>query len=254
MSFGYQVLLFTLVFLSDALNEKKWTDVVFASAGILMILLHGSRGAILCIGIFFILSLFLSLREKGYSLKRLITFSTVSILAVGVFLFYDALYRMLLVLLSNLQLSSRTISMIVNGRIQEDSGRSGIWVAARQMISDRPLGYGAFGTRHVLSSYTIAGHSHSIIYEMLIDFGVLIGGLLLLVLFYHSISIMVKRKNEWADLFIPFFCTACALFFSLSFWETKAFWVCVAIGVNYYVTNKKQKRGNKQCTTPEQIM
>lgn len=52
LSFGYDLLLFTLVFLYSALEERKATDYFGAAVGLLMILIGGSRGPMLNIAIF----------------------------------------------------------------------------------------------------------------------------------------------------------------------------------------------------------
>ena len=103
------------------------------------------------------------------------------------------------------------------------------------MIRENPLGYGAMGSQHVISQIIFAGYPHSIILELMIDFGVIVGGLLLLFLLRHAAAILLAKENGWVDLFVPTFCVACGLFISLSYWSNRAFWACMGLGINCYI-------------------
>lgn len=68
--------------------------------------------------------------------------------------------------------SSRFIDKILLGTISSDSGRSIIWGRTIEMIKQNPLGYGGMGTRHIITDIIFAGYPHSVILEILVDFGV----------------------------------------------------------------------------------
>lgn len=245
VSFGYHVLLFALPFLYNAIREKRIPDIVGAAIGFIMILTNGSRGPFLMTAVFFVILALRSVRNERNKAKTALRVLIIALLVLTVVVLYNIVNNLLVKLLSSWDGNSRIVQMLLAGRLTSDSGRTAIWEAAVQMIRDNPFGYGAMGSQHVISHYIIAGYPHSVVLEMMIDFGVFVGGALLFFLFRRALAIIFARDNGWSDLFIPIFCTACALMVSLCYWSNRAFWICIGIGVNYYVLQKKQKRGQQ---------
>lgn len=245
VSFGYHVLLFALPFLYNAIREKRLPDIVGAVIGVSMVLTNGSRGPILMTALFFVVLALRSILDERNKAKVGLRVLIVALLVLAAVVLYSIVNNLLITLLSAWGGNSRFVQMLLAGRLTYDSGRTTIWEAAVQMIRDNPFGYGAMGSQHVISKYIIAGYPHSVILEIMIDFGVFVGGALLIFLFRRALAIVFARDNGWSDLFIPIFCTGCALLISLCYWSNRAFWICIGIGVNYYVSQKKQKRGYK---------
>lgn len=229
LSFGYAVLLFALVQLYLALEERKFINWCGAALGIMMILLGGSRGPILMIGIFLLLY---SLTKLEKSRKKGVVILVI-ILAVPLFYyFYDALLGAAALLLEKLHISGRFFTMLMSGDIANDTGRSMIWAKALEMIENNPWGYGAMGSRHVISHIHIVGHPHQIFLELLIDWGVLLGATIIVFLLFHSVRLLFMRGNDnWRGLFIIFFARACQLLVSLTYWHSIGFWGALAIGI-----------------------
>lgn len=245
VSFGYNVIFFTLPFLHDAIHKKKATDILTSVVGLMMVITYGSRGPAMCIAIFLVLEVVMEFKQMKNSPQKMICFICGAVLFILLYIFYDALFALLIDILMRTNSSSRLIAKLLNGTIASDSGRSVIWNAAVQMLKDNPWGYGAMGSQHVISSYIYAGYPHSIILELMIDFGVIGGGILFVFLICHSFSILFRKKYSlWAGTFLPFFCTACSLFLSLCYWSNKAFWVCLGIGVNAHYILKSSKAKN----------
>lgn len=241
VSFGYEVLVFALLFLYSALTEKKLTDIIAASADILMILVAGSRGPILFIGLFLVLYLFLNL---NHSKKRILIITIVGLGAVILYLFYIPIFVFISNFLNSLGVSSRFVTKILNGTITDDSNRTVIWNAAFQMIRDNPFGYGAMGSRHVIYNFIYAGYPHSIVLEFLIDYGVFFGGLFLLIMCISVINVLFSSKYEaWRGIFLVFFSAACSMLISLTYWSRPEFWSCLALCVCAHTSSKK-KYGN----------
>lgn len=244
VSFGYEVLPFALTFLYLALKNKKNDDIIASIISIAMILIGGSRGPFLFLGLFVVLYLCM---ELGRSKKKILIILGVSILAVGLYVAYEPILMGISMLISKFGFSSRFITTLLSGSISNDNGRNRIWLAAIDMIKENPLGYGVMGTRHVISKIIYAGYPHSIILEILVDFGVVIGGLLLLFLLINSISILFSNnKRAWNGVFLIFFCASCSLFISLTYWSVPTFWSSVAIGVNCYLATRHKSRKRKK--------
>lgn len=229
VAFGYDVLTFALVFMYSALREKKLVYYIAAIADIVMILVAGSRGPVLFLGLF--IALYYVMYTKRSRKKGVIILLTIAGVCF-VFMFYNQILDLAMSVLRRFNVSSRFIRMLKSGKISNDNNRFEIWGAALDMIKANPFGYGAMGSRHVIKDYIYAGYPHSIIFEFLIDYGVFVGGFFLLSMFGYSFCILfTNRKMEWRGVYLVFFCSACSLFISLTYWSISAFWVCLALGV-----------------------
>lgn len=236
VSFGYEALPFMLVFLYLALTEKKWMDIASVILYGSMILVGGSRGPFLFIGEFIVLFIMIKLQ---YSRKKIIIITCVVIAGSLLILFYDTLIQALVTFVDRLGFSSRFLRSLVNGSVTNDNGRNEIWLAALEMIKSNPWGYGAMGSRHVISSVIYVGYPHSIILEMLIDYGVIVGGFFLITMAVGSCRILFgPGRTGWSDVFLPFFCAASCLLISMTYWSVPTFWACLAIAVNHHIAQR----------------
>lgn len=239
VAFGYNVLLYAIVFFYEAMMHKRPSDILASVIGLFMILSYGSRGPVLFIGVFLMLLCFTQLKD---SKKKWVILLVVIPLILFFYIFYDFLMLLLIRLLSSINISSRFITKLLEGSVSDDNGRNVIWEASINMIKDNPLGYGAMGSKHIISQYNYAGYPHSVVLEMMIDFGVIFGSIILIFLFSNAFKLLfLKSNSEWRDVFLVFLSSSCALFISLCFWSTTAFWASIALGVNCYF-DKKRKR------------
>lgn len=244
VSFGYDVMLYVLPFIYCAWKDRKLTDIAGAVLGLFLILSYGSRGPFLFLGIFIML---LCVKMLQKSRKKVLFIGLIAIGVIVVYIFYIPILMSLMQRMESMGLSSRFLSMMLEGTISNDSGRTKIWEAAIKMIQDNPFGYGFMGSQHVISKLILAGYPHSFILEILIDFGVIVGGVFLLLIFYNSFAMLFGKKNHaWSGAFLAFFGTACQLFISLCFWSATAFWVCLAIVVNCYYDKRRMRHITSQ--------
>lgn len=230
VAFGYRVLPVALLFLYCALKEKRLSDLVVSVVCIFLILVAGSRGPILFVGVFVVLYILTNLASSG---RKWIAIALIAAGSIGLYLVYEPLIMMLTDLLAKAGLSSRFLTKLIEGTISTDSGRSVIWNAAVKMIRAKPFGYGFMGSRHVITRLIYAGYPHSIVLEMLIDFGVVFGGLILAVILIGSLRILFhKRERRWKGVYLIYFSAACGLLISLTFWSEATFWMCLGIAAN----------------------
>lgn len=238
LSFGYDVLLFALMFLFAALNDHKKTDIAAACISIAMILLGGSRGPILDIGIFVVLYVYSRIMDSPKKYK------IITLIVIGGSILMMTYKRILLfaaVTLDKMGISSRFITMMVEGDVSNDNGREEIWNTAIGMIRQKPLGWGAMGTRHVIGNIIFVGHPHQVFLELLVDFGVIFGSALILLLIIGSARIILNKDlGKWHGIYIVFFARACQLLMSLTFWHSIGLWSLLAIGV--CISNAKSER------------
>lgn len=229
LSLGYNTLLFVLPFLYSALEERKPVDIIGSFVGIAIILVGGSRGPFLDIGIFLILYILIKISS---SRRKYILAASVIVGVVIIWFGFPYLVSGLAAILEKLNLPSRTLTKLLAGEITDDSNRHTIWDAAIKMIEQNPWGYGAMGSRHVIYQYIYVAHPHQFFLEVLIDFGIPIGSFIILWLAYHSVKLFfMKGLDEWKAVFLIFFARACQLLVSLTFWHSIALWGALAIGV-----------------------
>jgi len=238
IQYAYRVLPYAIFFLYYAMAEKKLRYIIPAIITNGLIILAGSRGPLVCQGACVILYFILYLKNGRHKVLIIIA----SIIMISLFI---AFYRQIIMMIGSLFGKSgkgmRVITAIIEGGFTNDSGRSEIWKAAIDMIRQHPiLGYGFMGSRHVISNVIVAGYPHSIILEMLIDFGVIVGGVILIAMFVCTVRMLFSRGNEqWRELFLIFFSSSCGLFFSLTFWSVPSFWICLALAVNAHVMKRQ---------------
>ncbi len=240
VSFGYSVMQFLLFFLFDALQKKRLWDILGTIILALMMLVGGSRGPFVFLAVFLVLystKYFSASRNKVAILLLLFT------LIMLFYAFYEGIMSYLLVLFSKYTGTTRLISSLLVGSFTEDAGRFKIWSYAIEMIKDNPWGYGAMGSQPMISQLIYVGYPHSIILEVMIDFGLFFGLILLVFLFRSAIINLYSRRFEkWSGVFLAWFGTACQLIISLCFWSSTPFWAAVGVGVNSTQSVRRKKK------------
>lgn len=230
VTFGYEVLPFALLFLYCALTDRKMIHIAVSIIMTIMILIGGSRGPVLFIGVFLLLYLCMVI---SHSKKKAAIIGTSAVVLLLLALFYKNLLEILISIMDSFGFSSRFFTTLLDGTVTDDNNRAEIWAAAIQMIKENPLGYGAMGSRFRIAKYIFAGYPHNIILEILIDYGVIPGVIILCALVGNAYRILFKEKySEWRCIALPFFSTSCALMGSMTYWSVPYFWVSVAVIVS----------------------
>lgn len=241
LSIGYHLLLFTLVYIYCALENKKIIDVAGAVLGTIMILVAGSRGPFLDIGIFFIIYTLVRISNSKQKAQIIIVLSSLLVFSLA---FGTRILMIISRVLNNYGVNPRFINTLIEGNIADSSSRDEIWAAALSMIKENPFGYGAMGSRPVMFQYIYVAHPHQVFLEILIDFGVLWGSIIILWLVFGSLRIFcLKNIDEWKGVYIVFFARACQLLVSLTFWHSIGIWGMMAIGSCIFLLGGKEQNG-----------
>ena len=232
MNYGYTLLLFVCCFLYCAFERKNVIFLLLAGAGVLMILCGGSRGPMLDVGIFLALYWLIRLRRSRF--KPLYLLGTAVCGGAAAELYRPAT-DLIRGLTERFGMHSRTLEMMLAGTVAQNNGRDVFWEASFQMLRENPLGYGAMGARHVLCGIHIVGHPHNVMIELLIEYGVVGGAVVIIALLAATFRILLRqRKQAWQGVFLIFFANACQLLTSYTYWHSPALWGALAAGVNYY--------------------
>lgn len=250
---GYMVygmrLLIAAVLLGYFYNsERKLIHLFAAFLSITLILIYGNRSALL-ISVIAFGAQYVIFAENQNKVVRIVLILTLAFLAV---FFAGVIFSGLSTALEKAGISSRTVNKLLSGieAVTDNTGRSVIWGNCRKAIAKRPwTGYGIGGERnlYLLGSQYVSNlggvYAHNFFYEILLDFGVVLGTMIMAVLGWKSIRII--RSKDYIAIsrlyMVLFLSTALKLFFSSSIWTDIDVYVCLGIAMNYYRALKHRR-------------
>lgn len=199
--------------------KSKRVYAVISLVEIAVIAVYGSRGQLLCIATYLFL---LFIKNRNREKKVLIAVSVAVIAGVGLLLSSQILTR-----LSSIvgRLGSRTLSMLLQGRITYDSGRMEIWIEALNKVLDHPLaGLGVAGELTYLTS-----SPHNLFIELIVHYGILIGTLLIIAVLIYIFLFILKRLNGEREIMIIMTSSLIPLMLSSTYLQTPGFWISIAM-------------------------
>lgn len=159
--------------------------------------------------------------------------------------------KLLNLLISKKKNLSRNLSLVGANNFLFDNSRNKIYELVIQGIKDHPIiGGGAYSDRIYTSQRYIWGHSHNIVLELAINFGVIIAALILVFFINLFFANFAKKKSFYTIVFLSFVATAALLLSSNSFWLEPHIWTLLAISwivlskddIWYYKIYEKIKR------------
>ena len=104
-----------------------------------------------------------------------------------------------LAILGRFDIGSRTLRLLNSGDITYDAGREEIYSTCTRALADNPLfGVGLFGDRVLLDG----AYCHNFFLEIGLDFGLILGGMVLLFLIWCFIRSFRRSKGEDKDLLL----------------------------------------------------
>ena len=208
----------TVMLLYGAYRSKNIVDLLLAGATAVVIMVLGSRGAMLGYLIFFLLLLIMGFTRKD---RRVFSIVLVGLICL-VLLFWRPILAMFSSALKSIGIGSRTMRMLLDGSIFYHDGRAPIYGGMRAELQAHPFVLHGIGGERPFANGTYA---HNFVYELLMDFGVVLGGLCVLYIFYQSLR-TVWEAVRCED---PFHMTKLILF-SISVplaYVSGTFWVAV---------------------------
>lgn len=226
MSLSYYMLLPTIIFLDEFLDRFNVVSFVITLTSIIIIIINGARGPVMCVGVFFILKLF-NMRHK-LTYKNLLIYIIIITIILTCSFFFDYLIENLNDLFLQFGIRSRTLSLFLRDNLHL-SGRDHLYKAMIQSISDNPVsGIGLAGDRRVIGRY-----SHNIVIEVLSGFGIIVGGILILFLVFVSIKAILSKNPLISNLISVWFSIGFVhLMVSSSYLTDFKFWIYLGLSLN----------------------
>jgi hypothetical protein len=202
MTYAYSIVFPWCFLVYQAFTRRN--IVLYSISGVvaIVIMIYGSRGAVLCLAIFVLYALLLYTNN----LKKRLTAITITIIfSLLLFLYHQQIIDFLILIAESLGYESRTIYVIRELGINYDSGRSLIYSTIWNNILKNPFTIRGIGADEVLNG-SFGLYSHNVLLELMYSFGFIIT--LLLVTAYMKIGYeMILRKTDtaWKSLFAVFY-------------------------------------------------
>lgn len=225
LGLSYYLLFPLLVFTNRFIKQNTITDIIRILVILMVILFMGSRGAIMCF-VFFCIGKMVKMPTKslhGLLHKVLLILGSV-ILAFSIKDFLKLInyygYKLF-------GISSRTITLLLTD-LNHASGRDVIYRTIIEQIKLHPiLGIGIAGDRRVMNSSAL--YAHNIFLEILADYGVLLGIMLILSLLACVIKGFLKEGESYDLALFWVSIGLVPLLVSESYLQSFTFWIMLAI-------------------------
>jgi len=241
MSFGYQMALAAIIFLARYLEESKQKIHLLLSLFCIgMGVLYGSRACVITYVLFAVVYM---LWKGKFEWKHLLIGALGLMAAISIN--STAIMKIVYKAAASIGFQSRTLYMLSVGDIMgTDSSRQvRLWPVLIEQLKNMPFykGMWAYGDRTLFPTYY--GYCHNFILEILVTFGILVGGAFLLWMFIGFIRTIRHNKDTNGLMTVVFGCFALAkLSFSNTFWQEPYFWTFIAMLVNCAAQRRKEKK------------
>lgn len=220
-----------------AYRDKKWYDIVGAIAGTVVLFMNGSRGVFLSLVLFWVLIL---IYNGTRNIKSMVA-STVVVLLVVI------ISGPLLDLLSSLAQQSGISTHLADALGSDeglfyDENRTYLFINFWQALLEKPLfGYGIMGDRAISESFSNKPiYPHNIFLELSVDFGLVIGIIVMLVFFIAVIKGLISRNPDYKFGVIVLFCSCFVkLLVSSSLWQDQMFFMLLGFLAGSILRRKK---------------
>ena len=236
MVFSYN-LLFPAAYLSlRCMTKYRLTKLIGMVVGGGLILIAGCRGALVCyLCAILMFVMFSSSISRNY---KAILYVVMFVAILFVSLYWNEMITELIKILNTMGIDSRTLTQLLNETFFDDSGRSDIQgtVIANMGLFPKGLYY----DRIVANG----SYAHNLMLELLLEYGYLLGGLIIAWLFLHIVkSMFAVRRNPAASVVLYSLIASgfLRLMFSGSYLLNEpGFWLLIGMMQNPYVIGEKK--------------
>lgn len=235
MVFSYDMLIHSTFLILLYLEEKKIINLIIGIIGVVMIFIAGCRGAIASFMLCMIV--YVLFRKTKSTQKALLV--VVSLVALFFVLFYfEDIFAFMNTLTERLGINSRTLTLIEEGELFNDSGRGKI---QEKIISDfNFFGHGLYAERFFDEG---SSYAHNLIIEIIYHFGYFFGIPILLEVLWMLFNGVFAKNAELRFLVIVFMSAGLfKLFFSGSYLHQEpSLYILLGLCVN---ASEKRRRLN----------
>jgi hypothetical protein len=245
---GYSIMFVAIIFLCSFMERKKLVDLFASIYAVLLVLNNGSRGALICLALCVVFLAVCRDYEKERSLLQKTWIVFLIGMLVVVLINFDDIVHGLGELLYSMGLHSRTVIAMSTGEFLADNGRNTITERALVAISEGGLtGLGAYGDRPYIAPYYWWGYCHNIALEVICDFGIIIGPVLLVVFTGILLRILFAPKSDtYRYVFVAFLSICGKMMVSDTIWGYPQFWALIGCVILYTYDKKTNTAAQKK--------
>ena len=207
---AFQLILPLMFMTFHCINDNNIFDKFLTLLGVVLLFFLGTRGPLVVFGVFVIGNFVLI---QKYRKRAFLKKAVILVLMISFFVFLEPILFIMLPIAQSLGFSVRIFDKMLEGNmvnIEDSSGRDAIWMQMENAISSNPGGYGFGGDRYLISPGKLYfnAYAHNVELELLIHFGLLIGGVILLFLLLLFVrSYLSVRKTQAASFWFVLFCS-----------------------------------------------
>ena len=251
MDQAYRILPAVLIVLSKLLmSHNKKVHILPTILGVAYLLLMGTRGPLLCTVVFVAIVM---IKKEGFT-KLIIIFCTL-IIAGTLILNTNFARKQAINIAKEMEVrgfSSRFVIMFIEGNITDANGRNSIRdrlvedikeapFKIRGLYADREATRGLYDYEYT-TRYINGSYAHNLVLEIVYDWGILIGGLALLIIFY-KVCLLLYRSDKDLIYFIAIYVVLgiIHLMVSGSYLENQEFFILLGLTSNPHMWNKKKR-------------
>lgn len=237
MTFSYNMTLHTSFLLAMYFERKKPLFLVIGLLCFTAIILTGARGPLVCIAFSLLLYLFL---RKAPLLNKMRVFMLLATSLLFIALFFDSILSWLIFISDKFGMNSRTLQLLMNNSIFNDSGRGMIWTAIIKSFS--LFGAGLYGDKLISDGH----YAHNFFIEVMAQFGYVFGPIIICTVLLVIFSGIKSRNKKIRNLVTIFLSTGfIKLFLSGSYLNMEpAFYILLGLGVNSIHHSKEDESEN----------
>lgn len=201
MSFGFAFILPIILHVSRLFSKFNFYLFLFVLLEVFTLFVFANRGVILSLVVYLAYKI-VALSQSSIKSFVIVTFFVI----VGMVFFASSnnLLGSINTLLEANNMQSRTLMMMADDNLTDDSGRSEIWALCYDMILEKPLlGWGLGGEYYHLarayggfSANASAYTPHNGVIQAFVNFGI-IGGIIVLILFLRPLFCLKRIKEPY---------------------------------------------------------
>ncbi|MGI6157636.1 MAG: O-antigen ligase family protein [Saccharofermentanales bacterium] len=241
LTFGYEMIFVSIVFLTIFLQRRSKIRLVLGLIAAFIGFVYGSRGVIVCLGMFVLMTLMRYIADHAHRWTRAkkqkiwMGVAVIIVLVIGVSL----LLHFKVIDVSTFSTGSRSLDMLLRGELFDDNGRSKLWgIVVNGIRESFPFGYGLYGERPFVGQRFKWGYSHNIFLELVVNFGLI--GVILCGLLVYGAHRLIWAKDTQRYLWVSFILLSMnsKLLISDSLWSFDFFWA----GLGLFIVVKDRQR------------
>lgn len=232
MSVSYAIALPTMIQINEAIKHKKAPNIIFGCTGIIVVILYGARGPLLCLFTMLAIKIW---RHSNTTLKRtsliLLSLTALSLFAV----YYKQILNVINIFLFEYGVYSRTLYLLKNNQLLQGSGRDVLFNYYWDLVLEKPI----FGWGFVGGWINDGLSPHNMLIELLLAFGIISGSLLSITIIIIVARSLFKKEGKVGELLLIYASLNIVMFFvSGDFLENPKMFILVAL---YFSKNESQK-------------